>query len=119
MNPGPNMWVEGVVGSRRLRRTGCVGLRLSPAPVFEFTETKVMLTERNGTYSRQAGAHPDFSFNPAPPRAPRSRCATSKSLPPGMGWKPDAVRHLLDFGNVRLRNAKPEAQIGKVEILTG
>ena len=88
--------VEGVVGSRRLRRAGCVGPPLMPAPVFEFTETKVMLTERNGTYSRQAGARPDFSFKFALPRAPRSRCATSKSSPPGIGMKPDAVRHLLD-----------------------
>jgi hypothetical protein len=47
--------------------TGCLAVAALAAPSasadFEFEEAGVLVNDRAGNYTRQAGAHPDFSFN--------------------------------------------------------
>jgi hypothetical protein len=113
-----NIWSKGLSVL-----AGCVALAALTAPVasasLEFTEAKVMLTENNGTYSRQAGAHPDFSFKFAlPPGPPEPARDVEVDLPPGMVGNP-APFNACGLSELFVVKCQPEAQIGKVEIKLG
>lgn len=73
--------------------SGCLALAALVAPVaaanLEFEEVGVKLTGRDGTYSRAAGAHPDFFFDFAlPPGPPEAVRTVDLDLPPGLVANP-------------------------------
>ncbi|MFL5834788.1 MAG: hypothetical protein ACJ76B_12545 [Solirubrobacterales bacterium] len=88
---------------------------------FEFAEVGVDLREKNGTYSRQAGAHPNFSFKfempPGPPEAVRT---VDLDLPVGMLANPAAFPTCTMADLINGNNAGPKcdlaAQVGTIKI---
>jgi len=88
MNPNRRIFTKALIAA-----VGCIVAATIAAPVaeasLEFEKTGVQITEPDGTYSRQAGAHPNFTFNfvlpPGPPEAVRD---VELDLPPGFVGNP-------------------------------
>ncbi|HSC20587.1 MAG TPA: hypothetical protein VLC07_02565, partial [Solirubrobacterales bacterium] len=87
----------------------------------EFSELGVSLKEKNGSFSRQAGAHPNFTFNFAfPPGPPESVRDVDLDLPVGMVGNPTPFAtcslQLLQF--LTFQVCPLESQVGVVRIKT-
>ncbi len=98
-------WIRGLGRRSLIAVFGCMAAAAIVAPAananLEFEKVGVALTEADGSYSRQAGAHPDFTFDfkfpedattphdgvvvPGPPEAPRT---IDLDLPLGMVANP-------------------------------
>jgi hypothetical protein len=110
-----DMWLKGLSVFVGLMALGAVAPPLAGASL-EFTEAEVMLTEKNGTYSRQAGAHPNFAFKFAlPPGPPEPVRDVEVELPTGMLGNPAPFATCL-LSEMFAVKCQPEAQVGKVEI---
>ncbi len=74
MNPTRRILTKAMIALLGSLATAAIAAPLASANL-EFAEVGVKTTEPDGTYSRQAGAHPDFrfdfSFPPGPPEAVR------------------------------------------------
>jgi hypothetical protein len=99
---------------------GCLAIGAVSAPLavanLEFEETGVQLKEDDGTYSRQAGAHSDFTFKfrlpPGPPEAPHN---IDLDLPVGMVGNASAFPE-CDLSTLYENKCPVETQIGKVRL---
>lgn len=120
-----------MIGPRKIRSkllaaaAGCLALAALAAPSasanLEFAHTGVYLSEKDGTFSRQAGAHPDFNFKfelpPGPPEAVRT---VDLDLPPGMLGNPAAFPTCTMADLINLNTGGPAcdlaSQVGTMEI---
>jgi hypothetical protein len=84
----------------------------------EFAHTGVRIVNPDGTFSRQAGGHPDFKFRvelpPGPPKAPRDIVL---DLPPGMVGNPTPFP-TCELAEMFINRCPVESQIGTVKIRT-
>jgi hypothetical protein len=106
----------------------CLGAAALAAPLasanLEFAEVGVQTTEPDGTYSRQAGAHPDFrfdfSFPPGPPEAVRD---VDLDLPLGYIGNPTpfltCTPGKLSNGGKGAPACPVDSQVGVVRIAAG
>jgi hypothetical protein len=115
-----------MIGPRTIRTkllaafVGCLALSGAVAPTagadLEFTETGVAVRDISGLYSRQAGAHPDFTFKfavaPGPPEAVRD---VDLDLPVGMIGNPTPFP-TCGLSTLAVNECPIESQIGMAEI---
>jgi len=115
-----------MIGPRKIRskllRTlvGCLALGALAAPSasanLEFSETGVSLKDLSGLYSRQAGAHADFSFKfavpPGPPEAVRD---VDLDLPVGLVGNPTPFP-TCGLSTLVVNACQVEAQVGVADI---
>jgi hypothetical protein len=114
--------------------SGVLALALIAAPAasanLEFSQIGVNLKEKNGTYSRQAGAHPDFSFSFSLPdkfyppfwHGPAEAVKdVEMDLPPGVVGNPTPFEtcNIADLanGNIAAPACNLASQVGTVRIL--
>jgi hypothetical protein len=87
----------------------------------EFAHTGIDLKEKDGTYSRQAGAHPDFTFSwQLPPGPPEEARDVDLDLPEGMIGNPTpfeecTMENLVNQGE-GFANCGIASQVGVVEL---
>jgi hypothetical protein len=106
---------------------GCLSLFALSASAasanLEFTHVGVALKEKDGTFSRQAGAHPDFYFNvDLPHDVPEAVHTIDVDLPKGMVGNPGPFEECT-MGELLNGGTGPSlcglgAQVGVAEILT-
>jgi len=106
--------------------SACLALAAAMAPSaganMEFAKVGVSVTEKNGTTSRQAGAHPDFTFSfDFPPGPPESARTVDLDLPVGMVGNPTPFDTCTEgdlfngFGTAP--NCSVASQVGVVRLL--
>jgi hypothetical protein len=115
---------------------GCLTMAAALAPGasanLEFLKTGVQLIEPNGTYSRQAGAHPDFTFEFSLPKVQNSNGQlvpteavrdVDLDLPPGFVGNPTSFLECTPaqlFNGAQGAPACPvESQIGTARVYAG
>jgi hypothetical protein len=117
--------------------SGCLAVAALAAPAanaaFEFDEIGVRVDDNTGSYTRQAGAHPDFTFNFSVPIVESIRDGYSVTgpneavrdvdldLPPGMVGNPTpfptcSIEQLVGAANNNLQVCPTSSQVGKVVI---
>lgn len=115
-----------MIGPRKIRSkllaalTGCVALLAIAVPTasadLQFAETGVSLNDANGIYSRQAGAHSDFSFKFAlPPGPPESVRDVDLDLPTGFIGNPTPFP-TCGLSTLVVNACPVESEVGKAEI---
>ncbi|HEV2858028.1 MAG TPA: hypothetical protein VGW80_06455 [Solirubrobacterales bacterium] len=115
-----------MIGPRKIRSKllaaiiGCAALSAAAAPGasadLEFSETAVSLKDTNGLYSRQAGAHADFSFKFAvPPGPPESVRDVDLDLPVGLVGNPTPFP-TCGLSTMVVNACPIETEVGKAEI---
>ncbi|HSS43379.1 MAG TPA: hypothetical protein VLK37_12615 [Solirubrobacterales bacterium] len=115
-----------MIGPRKIRSkllaatAGCLALVALAAPPasanLEFTETGVSLKDVKGKYSRQAGAHADFSFKfalePGPPESVRD---VDLDLPVGLIGNPTPFP-TCGLSTLVVNACPVETEVGKADI---
>jgi hypothetical protein len=102
--------------------SGCLAIAAVAAPAasanLEFSEIDTSLNDIGGRYSRQAGAHPDFTFSFAfPPGPPESVRDVDLALPPGLVGNPTPFP-TCNLSTLLINACPVETLVGKVKLVT-